>query len=71
MFKCRECGCEFDEPFTYVERHGFTHGPFERWSECPHCGSCDYDDAYIVEREEEAACERERELTEEDEEVRE
>ena len=52
MYKCRECGCEFDEPYTYVERHGFTHGPFERWSECPHCGSCDYDDAYIVEQEE-------------------
>ena len=54
MFKCRECGCEFDKPFTYVERHGFTHGPFERWGECPHCGSCDYGDAYIVEREEAA-----------------
>ena len=52
MFKCRECGCEFDEPHTYVERHGFTHGPFEKWSECPQCGSCDYADAYIVETEE-------------------
>lgn len=52
QYKCRECGCEFDEPYTYVERHGFTHGPFERFSECPNCGSCDYDDAYIVEREE-------------------
>ena len=53
MFKCRECGCEFDEPHTYEERHGFAHGPFEKFSECPHCGSCDYDDAYVVEREEE------------------
>lgn len=52
QFKCRECGCEFDEPHRYVERHGFTHGPFEQWSECPHCGSCDYDDAYVVEAEE-------------------
>ena len=52
MFKCRECGCEFDELHTYVERHGFTHGPFEHWSECPQCGSCDYADAYIVEAEE-------------------
>ena len=67
MFKCRECGCEFDKPFTYVERHGFTYGPFERWGECPHCGSCDYGDAYIVAQEEEAAYERE--LAEEDEEV--
>lgn len=52
QYKCRECGCEFDEPYTYVERHGFTHGPFERWSECPCCGSCDFDDTYIVEQEE-------------------
>lgn len=48
QYKCRECGCEFDEPHRYVERHGFTHGPFEKWSECPHCGSCDY----VVEAEE-------------------
>ena len=54
MFKCRECGCEFDEPHTYEERHGFTHGPFEKWSECPQCGSCDYGDAYQVEREAES-----------------
>ena len=59
MFKCRECGCEFNEPHTYVERHGFTSGPFEHWSECPQCGSCDYDDAYIVEREARKATERE------------
>ena len=59
MFKCRECGCEFDEPYVYYERHGFTHGPFERWSECPHCGSCDYDDAYVVEAEEARKAEEE------------
>ena len=53
QFKCRECGCEFDEPHKYVERHGFTHGPFEEFSECPNCGSADYDDANIVERENE------------------
>lgn len=60
QYKCRECGCEFDEPFTYVERHGFTHGPFEKWSECPCCGSCDFDDAYVVEQEE--ACKAEVEV---------
>ena len=59
MFKCRECGCEFDEPHVYYERHGFTHGPFERGSECPHCGSCDYDDAYVVEAEEARKAEEE------------
>ena len=59
QYKCRECGCEFDEPHRYVERHGFTHGPFEQWSECPHCGSCDYDDAYVVEAEEARKAEEE------------
>ena len=34
--------------------HGFTYGPGEHWSACPYCGSCGYDEAYIVEREEEA-----------------
>ena len=51
QFKCRECGCEFDEPHVYYESHGFTYGPREIWKECPQCGSCDYDDANIVEKE--------------------
>lgn len=54
QYKCRECGAEFDEPHRWVERHGFTHGPFEHWSACPYCDSCDYDDAYRVEAELEA-----------------
>lgn len=66
-YKCRECGAEFDEPYQWVERHGFTCGPFEPWSACPYCGSCDYDESYIVEHEEEI----ERELAEEDEEAEE
>lgn len=64
MYKCRECGSEFDEPRKWAERHGFPYGPFEHWSACPYCGSCDYDDAYVVEREEELA----RELEEEEDE---
>ena len=63
-YKCRECGEYFDEPHCWVERHGFTYGPFEHWSACPCCGSCNYDESYIVELEEEAA----RELEEEEEE---
>ena len=51
-FKCRECGEEFDEPRHYVEIHGLSHGPYESWSVCPCCGSCDYDDYYVVEEEE-------------------
>lgn len=57
QFKCRECGEYFDEPHRWVERHGFDYGPFEHWSACPYCDSCDYDEAYVVEREEEAALE--------------
>lgn len=53
-YKCRECGEYFDEPHRWVEMHGFTYGPGEHWSACPYCGSCDYDEAYVVEREEEA-----------------
>lgn len=63
MYKCRECGAVFEEPHRWVERHGFDYGPFENWSACPVCDSCDYDDEYVVEREEEL----QRELDEEDE----
>ena len=66
-YKCRECGAEFDEPHRWVEHHGFTYGPFENWSACPYCGSCDYDDSYTVEQEEEAARELAEEEAEEDE----
>lgn len=65
-YKCRECGEEFDEPHRWVERHGFTNGPFEYWSACPCCGSCDYAESYVVEREEDE--EAARELEDEDEE---
>ena len=51
-YKCRECGEEFDEPIRWVETHGLTCGPYEHWSACPHCGSCDYDERCIVEAEE-------------------
>ena len=50
-YKCRECGAEFDEPYRWVEMHGFTWGPGEHWSACPFCGGCDYDELYIVEAE--------------------
>ena len=41
-FICEDCGERFDKPHTYVERHGFTYGPFEKWSVCPYCGSPGY-----------------------------
>ena len=67
QYKCRECGCEFDEPYTYEESHGFNYGPFEKFSECPNCGSFDYDDACVVEREEALEAAAELELKEVDE----
>ena len=51
MYKCRECGCVFEEPRNWVERHGFEQGPFEEWSACPNCLSSDYGDEYIVNHE--------------------
>lgn len=34
---CDDCEHVFDEPYEWEERHGFTHGPFEKWSGCPSC----------------------------------
>ena len=50
-YKCRECGEEFDEPYRWVETHGFTDGLYENWSACPNCESTDYDYAHIVQSE--------------------
>lgn len=40
MFKCRDCGCEFEEPKAYEENHG--EGLWETMHACPNCGSNDY-----------------------------
>lgn len=37
MFVCTNCGYLFEEPCEWEERHGFSHGPFERWRGCPKC----------------------------------
>ena len=50
-YKCRDCGEEFDEPYRWVETHGFTDGLYESWSACPNCKSTDYDYAHIVQSE--------------------
>lgn len=42
MYKCNECRCEFEYPEEYYEKHGFSYGPYERWSVCPYCGSTDF-----------------------------
>ena len=45
-FICQECGYKFDEPSVIEERHGFTHGPFERFEVCPGCNEPGYDHLY-------------------------
>lgn len=42
IYICKDCYNTFEEPYVYEERHGFTHGPFEKWYVCPYCGSSDY-----------------------------
>ena len=37
IYICEGCGHVFEEPMEWEERHGFTHGPFEKWSLCPVC----------------------------------
>lgn len=46
MFVCLDCGKLFDEPEHWVEKHGFTHGPFEHFSGCPYCGEA-YTETYL------------------------
>lgn len=44
MFKCMDCGCEFEEPAVSREYHGLEYGYEERYS-CPNCGGPDYKDS--------------------------
>ena len=41
MYKCLECGHIFDqgEEAHWIEKHGFTDGPFEHFTGCPVCKS--------------------------------
>ena len=41
MFKCRDCGCEFEEPSEHREYHSLDYG-YETFFECPNCRSYDY-----------------------------
>lgn len=47
QYICTNCGETFDTPYRYNERHGFTHGPFENFSVCPHCGDPGYEPCKI------------------------
>jgi uncharacterized C2H2 Zn-finger protein len=44
-YRCPECGYVFEEPYEYVETHGFTHGPFEVHHVCPRCHEPGFDEA--------------------------
>ena len=44
MFKCNDCGCEFDTPETTREFHGLDYG-YENQYSCPNCGGTDYEDS--------------------------
>lgn len=38
MYVCLDCGCVFEEPESYCEKHGLDYGPYEEWDGCPSCG---------------------------------
>lgn len=44
MFKCKDCGCEFEEPKEIIEYHGLDYG-YEKLYGCPHCGGGDYEES--------------------------
>ncbi len=55
MFVCIECGCLFDTPVYWEERHGLDTPPYEQWSGCPRCYEnyieafkCDFCGEYIT-----------------------
>lgn len=45
MFVCLDCGCVFEEPIEWEEKHGLDYGPYEYWSGCPSCKG-DYVEAH-------------------------
>ena len=46
MYICINCNCVFDEPEVHEEKHGFTHGPFEKIYCCPLCGDTNFVETY-------------------------
>jgi hypothetical protein len=45
MYICLECGCLFEEPKCYYEKHGLDCPPYEEWLGSPCCRG-DYVEAY-------------------------
>lgn len=46
MYKCNNCGCEFEEPRESREYHGLDYG-YETFWVCPNCGDNDYNEAKV------------------------
>lgn len=38
MYLCLDCKNTFIAPQEYIERHGFSHPPYETFYVCPYCG---------------------------------
>lgn len=52
MYRCLECGEEFEEPAEHEEFHPEVHAS-EYWSICPHCGGDIFEEIKDEEEEEE------------------
>lgn len=39
FYVCLECGCVFQSPKHYTEKHGLDTPPYEHYTGCPGCGS--------------------------------
>lgn len=48
MFRCNDCGCEFEAAMVVREHHGLDYG-FEEIGVCPCCGESDYTEAHRCE----------------------
>lgn len=49
MYKCNDCGYEFEEPKEVVETYGFNTPPYKRLYLCPHCNENDIKEIIEVE----------------------
>ena len=49
MYRCLECGQDFEEPIEWIEHHGLTmyEGYGEPWSGCPFCLG-DYEEVWVT-----------------------
>lgn len=52
MYRCNDCGEEFDDPAVHTERHPEVEWGCEHWYVCPHCGSTNFEETEDEEEEE-------------------